>query len=393
MPDHFVSEDVRKTAQGYDWPGYGPGFEPAYQDEQIVGEMREKYKALIRMCDKSLGGILDLMGKYQMWDDTMLIVNTDHGFLLGEREWWGKNIMPLYNELVRLPLFIWDPRSRCAGTHRTALTQTIDLAPTILDFFGAAIPADMQGKPLKDVIAKDTPVRDYALYGNFGAHVNITDGRWFYMRGPAEASNAPLNCYTLSPQNLMGRLPVEDLQKAELHPPLPFTKGCPVLKFPVKDFFNSVSPKIRYGNKLWRLSEDGTAQVSAVDPRCEVRMVNAMRRLMRENNAPSEQYLRIGIPEDLDYTEQDCLREHDARKKLVRQDGKLPWSESAAWEFDTLCQMTAGMVSEAELLARLERTAHDRVEEQDILSLAREVLPAERYPAAMLTLRKIGKVE
>ncbi|UMX74651.1 hypothetical protein MJ559_01720 [Klebsiella pneumoniae] len=34
----------------------------------------------------------------------------DHGFLLGEYEWWGKNIMPLYNEVANIPCFIWHPQ-------------------------------------------------------------------------------------------------------------------------------------------------------------------------------------------------------------------------------------------------------------------------------------------
>lgn len=69
-----------------------------------------KYRALLSMCDKYLGKVLDMMDKYDMWKDTMLIVNTDHGFMLGEHLWWAKGVMPLYNEMANTPLFIWDPR-------------------------------------------------------------------------------------------------------------------------------------------------------------------------------------------------------------------------------------------------------------------------------------------
>ena len=40
----------------------------------------------------------------------MLIVNTDHGFLMGEHDWWGKNVQPSYNEIVHLPFYYYDPR-------------------------------------------------------------------------------------------------------------------------------------------------------------------------------------------------------------------------------------------------------------------------------------------
>ena len=42
----------------------------------------------------------------------------------------------------------------------------------------------MQGQPLAQTVADDTPVREAALFGMFGAQVNVTDGRYVYMRGP-----------------------------------------------------------------------------------------------------------------------------------------------------------------------------------------------------------------
>ncbi len=69
------------------------------------------------------------MDEYEMWDDTMLIVNTDHGFMLGEHLWWAKGVMPLYNEMARTPLFIWDPRSGVKGERRQSLVQNIESGP------------------------------------------------------------------------------------------------------------------------------------------------------------------------------------------------------------------------------------------------------------------------
>ena len=67
------------------------------------------------MCDRYLGKVLDAMDRYGLWRDTMLIVNTDHGFLLGEHDWMGKNIQPAYDEIAHLPFFIWDPRYKKMG--------------------------------------------------------------------------------------------------------------------------------------------------------------------------------------------------------------------------------------------------------------------------------------
>ena len=67
----------------FDWPPYGRVKEPP----EMVEHIRYEYAALLSMCDAQLGRVLDLMDAQQMWDDTLLIVCTDHGFLLGEHDW------------------------------------------------------------------------------------------------------------------------------------------------------------------------------------------------------------------------------------------------------------------------------------------------------------------
>ncbi len=379
------------TDHGYDWPAYSP----VYENDSIIHEIREKYKALMRMCDTCLGSVLDQMNKYDMWEDTMLIVNTDHGLLVGEREWWGKNIMPLYNELVRLPLFIWDPRSKTRNVHRKALTQTIDLAPTILDFFGQEIPKDMEGKSLRPVVETDTKIRDFALFGNFGSHINITDGEWTYMRGPSDADNTPLNCYTLIPQNLMGRMPVEMVSGSVLHRPFAFTKECPVLEFPVKDFFNTVSPKIRYGNRLLRLTADGMSQVTVQNDSMEELLVNEMRRLMIQNDAPNSQYIRVGLSKQKPYTHEDLVNERKQRQDMlkVRDMEDSLWSEDAVWEFRKLCQILSQEMQEADLIKKLKESVTGRVETEDILLLTKRIMPADLYAKSLVAIKNAGKIE
>src|SRR3954454_3877162 len=171
----------------FDWPGYQKVTEPTDQVEHA----RHRSAALVSMCDHSLGRVLDVMDEHDMWDDTLLIVNTDHGFLLGEHGWWAKSVQPWFNELVHLPMFLWDPRSAAGGERSAALVQTVDVAPTMLTFFGLTPTPDMQGGDLAAVARTGEPVRDGALFGIHGGHVNVTDGRFVYMRAPARPDNAP----------------------------------------------------------------------------------------------------------------------------------------------------------------------------------------------------------
>ena len=205
-PGEFFDPDRIGPA---DWPPYAP----VHETEKEIADMRAHYLALLRYCDENLGRVLDAMDAHDMWRDTMLIVNTDHGFLLGEHDWWGKNAMPDFNEIAHTPLFIWDPVSGVCGERRSALTQTIDLAPTLLAFFGRPIPPDMRGRSLLPVIRENAAAHDYALFGYFNGPINITDGRYVYMRARVDDA-VQMHQYTMMPTAMDNRLPVEQLRQA-----------------------------------------------------------------------------------------------------------------------------------------------------------------------------------
>ena len=88
------------------------------------------------MVDRWLGRVMDALDRGRLWDDTFVVVTTDHGFFLGEHGWIGKPAAPLYNVLAKTPLFIWDPSGKCNGNRVTALTQAIDIHATILEAMG-----------------------------------------------------------------------------------------------------------------------------------------------------------------------------------------------------------------------------------------------------------------
>lgn len=290
----------------YDWPPY----QPVKEDEAFVWNVRKKYFALLSMCDDHLGRVLDMMDTYDMWQDTMLIVNTDHGFMLGEHQWWAKGGLPLYEEISHTPLFIWDPRCKKQDERRKALVQTIDLAPTVLGFFDMDIPKDMQGKDLGPIIAADGGVRDYGLFGIFGDHINVTDGRYVYMRA-AMQNKGNLNEYTLMPTQMRQRMTPEYLKGISLAEPFEFTKNTKVIKIPV-NLPPGYGPKFEYGNLLYDLETVPGQETPIDDPGKEVEMINAMRHLMLENDAPKEQFARMGIPEKTEMTIEMLMTQRNA---------------------------------------------------------------------------------
>ena len=299
----YFSADKYKELYDYDfskstrdWPTYTSA-EESPDHIELFDHFRNMNAALVSMCDEYMGKVLDVMDKHNLWEDTMLIVNTDHGFLLGEHDWWGKCRMPFYNEIANTPFFIWDPRSKVAGERRKSLVQTIDIAPTVLEYFNLDIPVDMQGQALKDTIITDKPVRKAGLYGLHGAHVNVTNGRYVYMRAPVNENNAPLYQYTHMPAHMRCSFSVEEMQRLEgLAEPFSFTKGCKTMKIDVSSQGGGIkSQAYEFGHLLFDLENDPRQENPLEDPEIEKMMIEHLIREMKANDAPEEQYERLGL--------------------------------------------------------------------------------------------------
>ncbi|MCV2395165.1 sulfatase-like hydrolase/transferase [Actinotalea sp. M2MS4P-6] len=276
----------------FDWPDYAK----VTEDPAAVDHARAQYAALVSMCDASLGRVLAFMDEHEMWDDTLLIVNTDHGFMLGEHGWWGKNVQPWYDETIHTPLFIWSPGAvNASGQRRDQLVRTIDVGPTLLDWFGVGRTPDMQGCSLLPVLAEDheAPV-DYALFGIFGGHVCLTDGRYVYMRASAQPQNSPLFEHTLMPTRMNGFFAPGELGAAELVEPMPFTKGMPVLRTPARSF---VTPYM-FGSQLFDLETDPGQLRPLDDEDLELTLATALRDELVAHDAPPSQFERLGLPAD-----------------------------------------------------------------------------------------------
>lgn len=292
----------------FDWPNY----QPVTDDEKTINHLKMQYAALISMCDKYLGKILDFMDKNKMWNDTMLIVNTDHGFLIGEHNWYGKNVMPIFNEIAHLPFFIWDPRINKKGERRSELVQTIDIPATLLEYFGFNLPDSMKGIPLKETIENDKKIRDTGLFGVFGGHVNIVDRKYVYMRGPVSIENKPLYEYTLMPTKLRGFFSRNQLNNMKLVNNFNFLNNCPV----IRTVAELESSSYIFGNRLYDLKNDKFQENPLDNVEIEVEMIEKLRLSMIDNEAPYEQYERLGIKKDEKLTvnelyEQKLIRKND----------------------------------------------------------------------------------
>lgn len=108
---------------------------------------RWAYEGEIRYMDHHLGRLLDGMRELGIYDETWIIVTSDHGELLGEHGIYGHGTT-LHEPLLRIPLILKFPGSRMAPGARDDEVQLVDLFPTILDELGLEIPPDVQGSAL-----------------------------------------------------------------------------------------------------------------------------------------------------------------------------------------------------------------------------------------------------
>ena len=172
----------------------------------------------------------------------------------------------------------------------------IDWAPTLLSYFGKKVPGDMQGHDLADTIRSDKRVRDYAIFGVFSGHVNITDGSYVYMRAPLPKKANDIYNYTLMPLHMNQRFTVGELRTAQLTEPFSFTKGCRLLKIKAKDKFKVG----RFGTLLFDIRTDPEERYPVKDSETEKRMCKAMIEEMRKNDSPKEQFERLGLHKEED---------------------------------------------------------------------------------------------
>lgn len=210
-----------------DWPKYAP----VRESPEEIAEIRANYAALVSMCDAYFGKLLDYFDAHHLWKDTCLVLTTDHGFLLSEHDWWGKNLTPYYEEISHIPMIMHHPDfAGRAGERVSSLTQTVDLMPTLLDIHGVAIPAEVTGSSIM-WIARGEASHDALLFGMFGGPVAITDGRYSYFLYPKNLFDESLGEYTMMPMHMKGFFSSDELATATVAEPFDFTKGLKVTRY------------------------------------------------------------------------------------------------------------------------------------------------------------------
>ena len=172
--------------------------EGVYTEEQLH-HIRMLYAEKVTMVDKWVGKLLDHIRAKGMWDDTMIILTSDHGQPMGNGE-HGHGIMRKcrpwpYEELAHIPLIVRVP-GEGNGRRVSGFVQTVDFVPTILEYMGtgsdrilygemdmhAPDGSEIQGLSLMPMIRGETDkVRDFAIAGYYGFSWSIVTEDYSYI--------------------------------------------------------------------------------------------------------------------------------------------------------------------------------------------------------------------
>lgn len=132
--------------------------QPASRAEAIAA-----YYSAITYMDAQVGVLLDKMDELKLWDNTIVVLFSDHGFHLGDHGGlWAK--LTLFEQSARTPLIIALPQSRQAGKASSRVVELLDLYPTLAELSGLPAPAGLEGRSLAPLLQQPNRQWLHAAY-------------------------------------------------------------------------------------------------------------------------------------------------------------------------------------------------------------------------------------
>lgn len=138
------------------------GFKPAEEDDALRREYVQAYHACITFIDAQIGSVLDSLKKNGLWENTIVVLTSDHGYHLGEHFLWGK--VTLFEVCNRVPFVVRVPGMTQSGSKSEGLVELVDLYPTLSELCSLEAPEHLQGKSLVPMLKDPAASGKNAVY-------------------------------------------------------------------------------------------------------------------------------------------------------------------------------------------------------------------------------------
>lgn len=150
---------VRLRARAHGWDALTP---------DDMAEARRHYYALCAQVDENVGRVMRTLEQEGLADSTIVVFCSDHGDFMGEHGYFLKE--HLWDGALHVPLAIVDPR-RAEPVRSSALVESIDVMPTLLELLGLPRPPSLQGQSLVPLFDTPDAAHREAVFAEFTTHI------------------------------------------------------------------------------------------------------------------------------------------------------------------------------------------------------------------------------
>ena len=176
--------------------------QPASRAEAIA-----VYYSAITYMDAQVGVLLNKLDELKLWDNTIVVLFSDHGFHLGDHGGlWAK--LSLFEQSARTPLIIAVPKSKQAAKASSRIVELLDLYPTLAELCSLSAPIDLEGKSLVPLLQQPKSPWNRRAYTMVFHEVDgkkiegksVRDERWRYTEWDAGSKGVELYDHTNDPR-------------------------------------------------------------------------------------------------------------------------------------------------------------------------------------------------
>jgi choline-sulfatase len=118
------------------------------------------YNACVSYIDAQIGELLKTLDELKISDNTIIVLWGDHGWNLGDHKMWTKHCN--FETALRVPLIVKAP-GKTSGETTEAITELIDIYPSLCELAGIELPTHLDGKSFVPVINGEKEVKNYAI--------------------------------------------------------------------------------------------------------------------------------------------------------------------------------------------------------------------------------------
>jgi iduronate 2-sulfatase len=136
------------------------------------------YAACSTYADAQVGKVFDALDELGLWQNTIVLLWTDHGYHQGERGWWNKTL--LYEYDAKVPLMAYVPQLTPSGVVCTGVVELVDVYPTLTELAGIAPPPNLEGESFVPLIGNPGQPWSGVGISQKSTGRTVCDGRFRY---------------------------------------------------------------------------------------------------------------------------------------------------------------------------------------------------------------------